>query len=203
MKKICSLLLAVILIISIVPEPVKAGTTISKNAVTEYGFKVSDEYNYEIIKQGKEVFQDSKKVIGIMYYWVIKARSKQTFLDTDGVRKYYETLLVKTQMAPDFCVEKGTTYIGMNEYNQAVLTLNGNRRYVDMAPEGTMPNSQTTVSFGAGADLGGSDKFKFSVNTGWSSTIQDNCVKTHSSFYKSKELNAEYIYSVHNDFFIS
>ena len=167
--------------------------------VEQYGFTTSSGFTYQRLYNSSSTFKYDGVVIGRIYYTVIKAVSTTTFRGSDGRNRKTEVILVRVQMAPDYNSHGSVTYLGLNSYNRVQLWLEGERKYIDMAPEGTMPSSSTTYTGGVGAEIGGQDKFKFSVSTGYTSTIQDNCVTAHSSFYGGYKFDADYTYTIHSN----
>ncbi|MBO4788015.1 MAG: hypothetical protein J5531_03835 [Lachnospiraceae bacterium] len=199
-KRVSALMLVLIMIVM---GSIGHADAFGASDVEQYGFTASSGFTYQKLKAGYKEYKYDGIVIGRIYYTVIKATSTTTFRDLDGRTRRTEAILVRVQMTPQYEVRDSTTYLGLNAYNRVQLWLEGERRYIDMAPEGTMPSSSTTYTGGVGAEVGGQDKFKFSVSTGYTSTIKDNCVTTHSSFYNDTRFDADYTYTIHSNNFIA
>ncbi|MCR5087205.1 MAG: hypothetical protein K6B39_07425 [Lachnospiraceae bacterium] len=199
-ERIVALVLAFALTIALSFEHSAAFGT---SDVEAYGFTTSSGFTYQLLYNSSTTFTYKGKVIGRVYYTVIKASSTTTTTGLDGKNRRTEVLLVRAQMAPDYADTDSLRYLGLNSFNRVKMSLQGSREYIDMGPEGTMPSSQSSYTAGVGAEIGGKDKFKFSISTGYSSTSEDNCVRTHSSFYSDTTFDADYTYTVWSNCFTS
>lgn len=193
-KKLVSLILALNLLLLCV---VSASAETASN-VRAYGFDVpSSGYKYALWKSktALNVYTDTGVLIGKTTYVAVRARSNNA---SNG--KYYDCMLLRSQMEP-IVTKSGTTYYrGLNNMNRAEMSLNNRQEYVNIFPKATMPTSSSTwnCSFGISGGTGNSgNSFGFSIGTGYSSTTQDNCFTVSSNYYSgSKKYDVKYNYSV-------
>lgn len=167
----------------------------TSSEVAAYGFTVpSSGYKYKtwfIDSRTITIYSSNGVKIGDAVTVAARARSNTT--DSSGY--YYDTMLIRVQMEPRITKSGGEYYRGLNYMNQAKTTLTGNRLYVNFAPKATMPESSSTwnVSF---SGSGGTDKkFGFTLGTGYSSTIKENCYEVETHCYSSdKSYDISYNY---------
>lgn len=189
--------MVILMAISLVLPLNNTATAATIAELEAYGFSVpASGYSYRdwFAEANVITVKANNKIIGQAVTVAAMARSTTT----DSYGYYYDIFLIRTQMEPKIASYAGSTTRGLNYKARARCTLGGVREYVNFAPKATMPESSSTwnVSFSGSA----SDKFGFTLGTGYSSTIKDNCytVMTQcSSTDKSYDISYNYKPSAH------
>jgi len=139
-----------------------------------YGFGMpSSGYSYVLYGAPYTIlraYSSSGYALGDATIAAVRARSDSTY---GGY--YYDVLMTRLELQPlKTPAGSGYYYWGMNQQSKITMPLNGNQLPVNFAPQASMPSGSSTWDVGFTGGISGKD-FGFSLKTGYSSTITENC----------------------------